>query len=97
MNDWVKQFVAETEAAAEREICKRELLVHYALMVEQQVIIGNVLADKSDNASDGLLSEETEKRCLKAAFIVQAFKSQGKDEDEALIEAAKVMFACETE
>ena len=97
MNDWVKQFVAEIEAAAEREICKRELLVHYALMVEQQVLIGNLLADKPDSVSDGLLSETTEKRCLKSAWIVQAFKSQGADEQAALIAAAKVMWDGESE
>ena len=32
MNDWVKNFVAEMEAATKQELLRRELLVHYALM-----------------------------------------------------------------
>lgn len=91
MNDWVKKFIAEMEAAAKQEILRRELLMHYALMFEQQVMIGNMLGSHPDGITENLLDETTEKDCLKAALLVRnIMRSQGVDEMRALILAAKL-------
>lgn len=91
MNDWVKNFVAEMEAAAKQELLRRELLVHYALMFEQQVILGNMLSDHPEEVTEGLLDETTEKDCLKAALLVKnIMRNKGLDEMRALVVAAKL-------
>ncbi|WP_156787009.1 hypothetical protein [Neisseria shayeganii] len=91
MNDWVKKFIAEMEAAARQEMLRRELLMHYALMFEQQVMIGNMLSSHPDEATENLLDEATEKDCLKAALLVRNIMcNQGVDEMRALILAAKL-------
>lgn len=91
MNDWVKNFVAEIEAAAKQEILRRELLIHYALMFEQQVILGNMLSALPEEITEDLLDETTEKYCLKAAFLVKnVMKNKDMDEMRALVLAAKL-------
>ncbi len=91
MNNWVKKFIAEMEAAAKQEILRRHLLVHYAIMFEQQVVIGNVLGSHPAEATENLLDEKTEKDCLKAALLVRnIMRNQGVDEMRALILAAKL-------
>lgn len=87
MNTWVQELIKQAQAGARRETVRRDVLLHYALMFEQQVALGWALADGVE-FSGSLTDEATEARCLKAALLVQRLEQQGLDRERAMIRAA---------